>query len=101
VLDCVLVCRLATAFVLTSISKDRAGAGAPRSRNDNPDQTIAVLISGHTDVFVTFLQWNWERHLETLRAQIVDCERLQRAAKSRIKRDIFTRLVAHYTTLAG
>jgi hypothetical protein len=39
-------------------------------------------------------------HLETLRAQILQCERLQKAAKGRIKRDIFKRLAAHYAVLA-
>ena len=40
-------------------------------------------------------------HLETLRAQIAECERLQREAKSTIKRDIFAKLAAHYKALAG
>ena len=54
-----------------------------------------------------FLQWNWDAardmqtHLETLRAQIVECEQLQQAAKGQIKRDIFKRLVAHYRVLAS
>ena len=39
-------------------------------------------------------------HLEKLRAQIADCERLQGAAKNKIKRDIFARLPAHYRGLA-
>jgi hypothetical protein len=39
--------------------------------------------------------------LEKLRAQIAECERFQKSAKSKIKRDIFTRLVAHYRLLAG
>jgi hypothetical protein len=42
-----------------------------------------------------------QAHLKTLRAQIAECERLHWAAKSKIKRDIFKRLVAHYTILAG
>jgi hypothetical protein len=42
-----------------------------------------------------------QAHLETLRAQIAECQRLQRAAKSKIKRDIFQRLVVHYEALAG
>jgi hypothetical protein len=39
-------------------------------------------------------------HLEKLRAQIADCERLQGAAKNKIKRNIFARLAAHYRGLA-
>ena len=39
-------------------------------------------------------------HLRTLRVQIAQCERLQRAAKSNIKRDIFRKLAAHYAVLA-
>jgi hypothetical protein len=39
-------------------------------------------------------------HLKTLRAQIAACERLQREAKSKIKRDIFRRLVIRYKALA-
>ncbi len=42
-----------------------------------------------------------QAHLETLRANIVQCERLHREAKSRIKRDVFARLAAHYRVLAG
>jgi hypothetical protein len=40
-------------------------------------------------------------HLERLRAQIAECERLERAARSKIKRDIFAKLAAHYSVLAG
>ena len=39
-------------------------------------------------------------HLEKLRAQIADCERFQATAKSKIKRNIFARLAAHYEALA-
>jgi hypothetical protein len=39
-------------------------------------------------------------HLKKLRAQIADCERFQKAAKSKIKRDIFRRLATHYRGLA-
>jgi hypothetical protein len=39
-------------------------------------------------------------HLEKLRAQIADCDRLQGAAKNKIKRDTFARLAAHYRGLA-
>jgi hypothetical protein len=42
-----------------------------------------------------------QAHLKKLRAQIAECERLQRAAKGRIKRDVFRRLVAHYRVLAS
>jgi hypothetical protein len=42
-----------------------------------------------------------QAHLETLRANIAECNRLRREAKSRIKRDIFERLAAHYAVLAG
>ena len=40
-------------------------------------------------------------HLEMLRAQIAECERLERAARSKIKCDIFAKLAAHYGVLAG
>jgi hypothetical protein len=39
-------------------------------------------------------------HLEKLRRQISECERLQKAAKGKIKRDIFKRLATHYRRLA-
>ena len=39
-------------------------------------------------------------HLEKLRAQIAECERLERAAKRQTKRDIFKRLVTHYKVMA-
>ncbi|WP_024508039.1 hypothetical protein [Bradyrhizobium sp. ARR65] len=42
-----------------------------------------------------------QAQLEILHVQITECQRLRREAKSRIKRDIFARLVAHYTLLAG
>ncbi len=47
---------------------------------------------------------NHEGHagaLGQLRKQIAECERLRQQAKSRIKRDIFHRLAAHYGVLAG
>lgn len=40
-------------------------------------------------------------HLATLREQIAKCQALEQAAKTHIKRNIFRRLVAHYTVLAG
>jgi hypothetical protein len=40
-------------------------------------------------------------HLETLRAQIAQCERLEKAARGEIKRKIFRRLAAHYMLLAA
>jgi hypothetical protein len=42
-----------------------------------------------------------QAHLETLRANIAECERLQKAAKNGIKRATFERLVAHYRVLAA
>ncbi|MGY8685722.1 hypothetical protein Q2941_49650 [Bradyrhizobium sp. UFLA05-153] len=39
-------------------------------------------------------------HLQTLRLQICECERLQQEAKSRIKRDVFARIVANYRLAA-
>lgn len=39
-------------------------------------------------------------HLAKLRAQIAECERLQKATKSKIKRDIFIRLTTRYRGLA-
>jgi hypothetical protein len=42
-----------------------------------------------------------QAHLEKLRANIAECERLQRAAKGKVKPDIFKRLVAHYRVLAS
>ena len=41
-----------------------------------------------------------QAHLNTLRAQIADCERLRREARSQVKRDIFGRLVTDYKLLA-
>src|SRR5215471_21832997 len=41
-----------------------------------------------------------QAHLEKLRAQIVECDHLQATAKSKIKRNIFARLAAHYEALA-
>ncbi|WGS22999.1 MULTISPECIES: hypothetical protein [unclassified Bradyrhizobium] len=41
-----------------------------------------------------------QAHLKTLRANIAQCERLHRESKSRIKRDIFWRLMTHYKALA-
>jgi len=42
-----------------------------------------------------------QAHLQTLRANIAQCERLRRDAKSKTKRDVFGKLVAHYRVLAG
>jgi hypothetical protein len=42
-----------------------------------------------------------QAHLETLRANIDQCERLHRDTKSKVKRDVFARLVARYKVLAG
>jgi hypothetical protein len=42
-----------------------------------------------------------QAHLKTLRAQIVECERLERESKRSVKRDIFKRLAAHYRVLAN
>ena len=42
-----------------------------------------------------------QAHLETLRKQIAECERLKRQATRRTKRDIFNRLAAHYRVLAA
>ncbi len=42
-----------------------------------------------------------QAHLETLRKQIAECQRLERLAKNKIKRHIFRRLAAHYRVLAG
>ena len=42
-----------------------------------------------------------QAHLETLRENIAQCERLRQGSKSKIKRDIFGRLAAHYKVLAG
>ncbi|MHC2620671.1 hypothetical protein ACVIW2_002703 [Bradyrhizobium huanghuaihaiense] len=41
-----------------------------------------------------------QAQLELLRAQIADCERLQKTAKNQIKRDTFTRLLARYRAIA-
>ena len=40
-------------------------------------------------------------HLGTLHAQIAECERFQREAKSQVRRDLFGRLVARYKVLAA
>ena len=42
-----------------------------------------------------------QAHLKTLRAQIAECERLERESKRNVKRDIFERLAAHYKVLAN
>jgi hypothetical protein len=42
-----------------------------------------------------------QAHLETLLAQIAECERFQREAKSQVRRDLFGRLVARYKVLAA
>ena len=42
-----------------------------------------------------------QAHLETLRAQIAECERLGRTSKGKIKRDIFEKLASHYKVLAA
>jgi hypothetical protein len=42
-----------------------------------------------------------QAHLNFLRAQIADCERLRREGRSQVKRDMFGRLVAHYKLLAA
>lgn len=39
-------------------------------------------------------------HLEMLRSQIAECERLQNSAKSQIKRDLYTRLLVRYRAIA-
>ncbi len=41
-----------------------------------------------------------QTHLETLRTNIAQRERLHRESKNRIKRDIFWRLTTHYKALA-
>ena len=41
-----------------------------------------------------------QAHLNSLRAQIADCERLRRGARSQVKRDIFGRLATQYKCLA-
>jgi hypothetical protein len=42
-----------------------------------------------------------QAHLNSLRAQIADCERLRREARSHVKRDIFGRLITDYKLLAA
>ena len=42
-----------------------------------------------------------QAHLETLRKNIAECERLQKRQKGKIKRDIFRSVAAHYRVLAG
>ncbi|MCK1364693.1 hypothetical protein [Bradyrhizobium sp. 62] len=39
--------------------------------------------------------------LQTLRMQVVECERLAQAAKSERKRAAFLRVIAHYRTMIG
>ncbi|MBR0780826.1 hypothetical protein [Bradyrhizobium iriomotense] len=39
-------------------------------------------------------------HLEMLRVQIAECERMQQAAKSQIKRDVFARVLVRYRAIA-
>ncbi|MCK1753813.1 hypothetical protein IVA78_00880 [Bradyrhizobium sp. 137] len=39
-------------------------------------------------------------HLELLRGQIAECERMQRAAKSELERNALARLLARYTAIA-
>lgn len=41
-----------------------------------------------------------QAQLELLRAQIAECERLQKTAKNQVKRDTFTRLLARYRAIA-
>lgn len=41
-----------------------------------------------------------QAHLELLRGQIAECERMQQAAKSELKRDAFARLLARYRAIA-
>ena len=41
-----------------------------------------------------------QAHLEMLRTQIAECERLGRVSKRTIKRDIFEKLASHYRVLA-
>jgi hypothetical protein len=42
-----------------------------------------------------------QAHLKTLRAQISECDRLRKAARSKVKREIFAKLGTHYRLLAG
>jgi hypothetical protein len=42
-----------------------------------------------------------QAHLETLHAQISECERFQREVTSHVRRDLFGRLVARYKVLAA
>ena len=42
-----------------------------------------------------------QAHLEMLRAQITECERLGWRSKRKIKRDIFEKLASHYKVLAA
>ncbi|UPK31230.1 hypothetical protein [Bradyrhizobium sp. 195] len=42
-----------------------------------------------------------QAHLETLRSQIKECEKLRDAAKGELKRATFDRIVAHYKVLAS
>ncbi|MCK1419806.1 hypothetical protein IVA96_10395 [Bradyrhizobium sp. 159] len=39
-------------------------------------------------------------HLELLRVQIADCERLQQSAKSPLRRDVYTRVLSRYKAIA-
>ncbi|MEZ2143578.1 hypothetical protein AAE026_15040 [Bradyrhizobium sp. DN5] len=41
-----------------------------------------------------------QAHLELLRGQIAECERMQKAAKSQLQRNVFARLLARYRAIA-
>lgn len=41
-----------------------------------------------------------QAHLELLRGQIAECQRMQQAAKSELKRDALARLLARYSAIA-
>jgi len=65
---------------------------------------LCIFLDGSTGtsrVDVPPVMKDMQAHLKKLRAQIAECERLQRAAKGKIKRDVFKRLVAHYRALAS
>jgi len=42
-----------------------------------------------------------QAHLKMLRAQISECDRLRKAARTNIKREIFAKFGNHYRVLAG
>lgn len=42
-----------------------------------------------------------QAHLELLRAQIAECERIQATARSQTKRDVFARVLARYRAIAA